>query len=327
MLDSSSERFLRILSAGGGNASSVEAATRRDSFKTLLGLAGAAETAPIVVEDRVVDALSVRVPVRSYRPLRLAGSSGPLPTCVFFHGGGFVAGSIETHDNICRSLSHASGWQLVSVGYRLAPEHPYPAPIEDGLAVVGAIMMQPADYRADPDCIAVAGDSVGAGLAVRICRIVNERVAMRVKLQVLLCPAFDATPRFASRTTFAHGYSIDADMIAADFNSFRGRLASVASPLDDGGFADLPPAIVHVAECDPFRDEGLAFAQKLRSARVPVDATTHAGMLHIFHAFSRFIPQGRAVLQQVGAQLKQFGATRSLATRVDESAVIADAHG
>ena len=83
---------------------------------------------------------------------------------------------------------------------------------------------------------------------------------------------------------------------------------------------------MHVAECDPFRDEGLAFAQKLRSARVPVDVTTHAGMLHIFHAFSRFIPQGRAVLQQVGAQLKQFGATRSLATRVDESAV-ADAHG
>jgi acetyl esterase/lipase len=220
-------------------------------------------------------------------------------------------------------LSHFGGWQLVSVGYRLAPEHPYPAPVEDGLAVLGAIMMQPADYRADPDCIAVAGDSVGAGLAVRICRIVNERVAKRVKLQVLLCPAFDATPRFASRKTFARGYSIDADMIDADFNSFRGGLASVRSPLDEAGFAVLAPAIVHVAECDPFRDEGLAFAQNLRSARVPVEATTHAGMLHIFHAFSRFIPQGRLVLEQVGAQLKRFAAVRSLEANADESAASA----
>jgi len=318
MLDSSSERFLRILSAGGGSASSADAGVRRESFRTLLSIAGTAETAPIVVEDRVVDALSVTVPVRVYRPLRLAGSSEPLPTCVFFHGGGFVAGSIDTHDNICRALSHASGWQFISVGYRLAPEHPYPAPIEDGLAALGALTMQPADYRADPDCIAVAGDSVGAGLAVRIGRIVNERVARSVKLQVLLCPAFDATPRYASRATFARGYSIDAEMIAADFKSFRGNLASLRSPLDEPGFSGLAPAILHVAECDPFRDEGLAFAQNLRSARVPVSVTQHEGMLHIFHAFSRFIPQGRVVLEQVGAQLKQFGAVRSLEANVDE---------
>src|SRR5690349_3863255 len=110
MLDSSSERFLRILSAGGASASSLDAAMRRESFRTLLNVASAAETAPLVVEDRLVDALSVAVPIRLYRPLRLAGSSEPLPTCVFFHGGGFVAGSIETHDNICRALSHAGGW-------------------------------------------------------------------------------------------------------------------------------------------------------------------------------------------------------------------------
>src|SRR5581483_4676028 len=144
-----------------------------------------------------------------------------------------------------------------------------------------------------------------------------------VKLLVLLCPAFDATPRFASRTEFAHGYAIDAEMIEADFNSFRGDLASVRSPLDEAGFADLPPAIVHVAQCDPFRDEGLAFAQQLQGAGVPVSVTQHAGMLHIFHAFSRFIPQGRVVLEQVGTQLKQFGAARSVATSAEKGAVAA----
>jgi acetyl esterase len=324
MLDLSCERFLRILSAGGGRSRSVDAVQRRESFRALLNLAGSAEAGPVVAEDRIVYSARAEIPIRLYRPEHCLPNADPMPTCVFFHGGGFVAGSIETHDNICRSLTHASKWQLVSVGYRLAPEHPYPAPVEDGLTVLEALMAQPAGYRADPGCIAIAGDSVGAGIALRICQTAHERIAVGVKLQVLLCPAFEEQPRFASRTAFARGYSIDADMIKTDFDSFRGSLASLPSPLDHRGFAELPPAIVHVAECDPFRDEGFAFARSLRTAEVPVSVTTHAGMLHIFHAFSRFIPQGQTLLQRVGDQLKRFAAVRSLEARPDEGRAIAD---
>lgn len=301
-LDPACQKFLRILSMGAGEgAHAGDLAAKRENFRKLMQLAGGIAPPNIGTRDGTLPTAWGALPYRCYR--RDDGAANGLATCLFFHGGGFVAGSIETHDVICRTLAHASSWQVLSVGYRLAPECPFPAPIDDGMAILGAVLATPQRFGADGRHVAVAGDSVGAGLAAAVAQ--QWRGARPIALQVLICPALEAEPRYPSRHDFARGFYIEDHMIADDFAAYCGTRASVPAIFACQDMRVLPPAIIHVAGCDPFRDEGLAFGAALRQAGVSVEVTTHPGMLHLFHAFAKVIPAGDAALRQIGAQMRE----------------------
>jgi acetyl esterase/lipase len=302
MLDPVCKKFLRILAMGAGaTAYSGDVIAKRENFRKLMELAGGVPPPGIVTADGALPTPAGALPYRSYR--RNDSASSGLPTCLFFHGGGFVAGSIETHDGICRTLADASCWQILSVGYRLAPQYTFPAPIDDGMAILAAVMAAPQQFGADPRHVAVAGDSVGAGLAACVAQQWRAR-EHPVALQVLICPALEAEPRYPSRREFARGFFIEDHMIASDFAAYRGSRDSLPAIFACADMGALPPAIIHVAGCDPFRDEGLAFGDALRQAGVGVEVTTHPGMLHLFHAFAKFIPAGDAALRRIGAQMR-----------------------
>jgi len=300
MLDPSCQKLLRLLAMGGSPPRPDDIGARRENFRKLLDVAGGVAPATVVTRDDAVETAAGALLYRSYR--RRDAAAAELATCVFLHGGGFVAGSIDTHDRICRVLAEASGWQILSVDYRLAPEDTFPAQIEDGMAMLSAVAAEPRRFGADPAALAVAGDSVGAGLAAHLARKWRDEGHDALALQVLLCPALEAEPRHPSRQEFARGYYIEDQMIAADFSAYRGARTDVPSVSADLG--GLPPAIIHVADCDPFRDEGLAYAEALARAGVRVETTRHPGMLHLFHAFGKFIPAGPAALRAAGAQMR-----------------------
>ena len=305
-LDPTAQRFLDLLAAGRSSASrELDVATRRDGFRGLLHLAGGPSPAAVASTDDVIAGPGGPLRLRHYVPP--SASNQPGPTLLFMHGGGFYAGSIETHDGICRALADASGCRVVAVDYRLAPEHPFPAAIEDGLAAVMALYTNAARWNIDPSRIAVGGDSVGGNLAAVICQEWRRLDQPPLAAQLLICPALDAVGDMPSRQLFAKGYYLESDMIADDFACYcpaeADRSEPRLSPLHQRDLSALPPAIIHAAEFDPFRDEALRYGELLRAAGVPATVTCHAGMIHLFHAFSRFIPLGATALAAMGREL------------------------
>jgi acetyl esterase len=244
------------------------------------------------------------IPYRLYGPTTANGAV--LPGIVFFHGGGMVAGSVATHDLVCRALTEESGCRLLSVGYRLAPEHRFPAAIEDAIAGVRETARYAALLGIDISKLAVCGDSAGATLTAVACQTLRDELP--VALQCLICPVLDFGGTWPSRREFARGYLIDETTLATDLADYlpegTNRADPRVSPLRTGDFNRLPPAIIHTAEFDPLRDEGDAYAVELAAAGVPVDHTCHPGMPHNFHALGGVLPQGRDVLKTIGAQIR-----------------------
>jgi acetyl esterase/lipase len=228
---------------------------------------------------------------------------------VFFHGGGMVAGSIDSHDLVCRALAEESGCKLLSIGYRLAPEHPFPAAVDDAVAAVHETIRQAGTLRIDATKIVVCGDSAGATLAAFVCQQARRAGGPKIALQCLICPVLDFGEASISRREFAQGYLIDEATLAADLVDYLPDDVDPAdtrvSPLRAADVSDLPPAIIHTAEFDPLRDEGNAYAAKLAAAGVAVTHSCHAGMPHNFHALGSVLPQGRAVLKQIGEQIRK----------------------
>ena len=238
------------------------------------------ETTPAV--GSVEDVSDGPVPLRVYRP-----EGNPVPTAiVFFHGGGFTIGSIETHDVQVRSLCRATGAVVVSVDYRLAPEHPWPAAVEDCLAAT--------EWALDRfDRVAVAGDSAGANLAA----VVSQQRRDRIAAQLLVYPVTDfvddRAERYPSRLENAEGYFLtEPDMrffedgyVPATVDRREPRLSPIY-----GDLAGLPPAVVVTAEYDPLRDEGDAYAAAMRDAGVAVEHRRYDGLIHGFFGFGVVSP-------------------------------------
>jgi acetyl esterase/lipase len=245
------------------------------------------------------------IPYRLYAPSSAGGAA--LPGVIFFHGGGMVAGSIATHDLVCRALCEESGCRLLSVGYRLAPEYRFPAAIEDAIASVREAARNAASLGIDASRLALCGDSAGATLAAVACQMLQDR--MRIALQCLICPVLDFGAVSASRREFARGHLIDATTLAADLADYLPAGIDPSdpriSPLRSANLAGVPPAIIHTAEFDPLRDEGDAYAVELAAAGIRVDHTCHSGMPHNFHTLGAVLPQGREVLKQIGAQIRE----------------------
>jgi acetyl esterase len=241
------------------------------------------------------------IPVRVYRP----EGEGPLPLVVYLHGGGWAIGSIASFDTVIRALANASGAVVASVGYRLAPEHPFPAGLDDALAAVRGLHARAAELGADPDRMAIAGDSAGGNLATVAARRLRGEVPLR--LQALIYPATDAGCNTPSYREFGEGYGLTAASMQRFWNLYLDGTEGLepdTSPLRAEDLAGSPPALVLTADRDPLRDEGEAYAEALRRAGVPVQARRIEGTIHGFWRWLAASRCSRQAVDEVGAALR-----------------------
>ena len=221
------------------------------------------------------------VPVRIYRP----EGEGPFPTVVFFHGGGYVIGGLDSHDVLCRHLVNESGCGVLAVDYRLAPEHPFPAAVEDAYAALEWAAANPGEVDGDGR-LAVMGDSAGGNLAAVVSLMARDRDGPGIDRQVLVYPAVSPREDWPSRENNAEGYYLEESDMEWFGDCYYGSDVHEANPyafpLVACSHADLPPATVLTAGFDPLRDEGVAYADALEDAGVPVVHRNYADAIHAF---------------------------------------------
>jgi acetyl esterase/lipase len=305
-LDSHVRRVLDMLAAGSvPDAPRQDMAGRREAFRKLMSLSDGSEAIG-AVEDCTVRGAEGPVGVRIYTPVE--SHPGLYPALIFFHGGGLVSGSLDTHDGVCRPLANAAGCRIISVDYRLAPEHKFPAAVADGCAVTAWIFQHAAELRIDARRIAVGGDSAGASLAAVVCQLAGRAPGVKLAAQLLLCPITDFAGETASRKAFAEGFLLEQATMDSDLEQYMPPGVDAAdpriSPLRAADFRDLPPAYIHTAEFDPLLDEGRAYADRLAVAGVEVHYTCHPGMIHLFYGMARVVPYARTALQRIGAEIR-----------------------
>jgi len=246
---------------------------------------------------------------RRYRPI--GAKAGLLPTLIYYHGGGFVIGNIETHDSTCRRLANKSRCQVISIDYRLAPEHPFPAPIDDGLAAFRHIRDNAESFGADAARIAVGGDSAGGAMAAVVCQLCRDARETGPAFQMLIYPATDSSKESASRKALAEGYFLSGALMTWFWEAYvpdeDTDLADLRlSPLLAKDFTGLPPAFVLTAGYDPLRDEGRAYADKLIDAGVKTTYVNYPGTIHGFFSMTRFLKQGLKANDEAAAVLGAF---------------------
>jgi len=259
------------------------------------------------VEDLEVPGPAGNVPVRVYRP---DGTTEPAPVVVYFHGGGWVLGSIATHDGSCRALANRTGAVVASVGYRLAPEHPYPAALDDCFAATCWVAAHADDLGVDPGRLAVAGDSAGGNLAAAVCLAARDRGGPTIAFQTLVYPVTDLEPdRWPSMAANADGPLLTR----AAMDWFIGHYAGDPPPLDDAlaapiraaDLSGLPPAHVSTAGHDPLQDEGAAYAEALAAAGVPVAHDDFPTLIHGFVGFADVVPAAGEARDAIAAALRE----------------------
>ena len=297
--------FLDMLAAAGGpGLHEMPLDEARKVPYQMIELGGAEE--PLAqVETRIIPG-PVQIPVRVYRP----SLAQDLPALMYFHGGGFVICNLDTHDRLCRGLANASGCAVLSVDYRLAPEHKYPAAAEDAYAATRYVAEHAAEFGIDPNRIAVGGDSAGANLATVVALMARDRGGPALKFQLLIYPVTDFTEHATqSEREYGHGYSLDVELMdwfgdqyfAADAD----RHLPYASPIKASDLRRLPPAMVLTGECDPLRDQGEAYADKLRTAGVAVVLKRYDGMIHPFLSLAGIVDAGRDAIKESAAAVRQ----------------------
>lgn len=245
------------------------------------------------------------VPARVYIPER----SGTLPALLYLHGGGFVTGSRETHDAICRALANRARCVVVSPEYRLAPEHRHPAAPEDCYAAARWMAAQAAALGIDPSRIAVAGDSAGGNLAAVTALLCRERGGPALVHQLLVYPVIDAACDAPSQRENGHGYLLTHAVMRFFWQQYLpdpadGKLPT-ASPCCAPDLSGLPPATVVTAEYDPLRDEGERYARSLEAHGVPAEIRRVPGQIHGFLTWAGRLATGRAMLDEIGARLAE----------------------
>lgn len=265
---------------------------------------------PVPKVGQIEDADANGIALCCYRPLGSTPTM-PLPAIVFFHGGGWTVGSLDTHDIVCRSLSNAAQAAVLSVDYRLAPEHPFPAAVEDAVAATSWVADNAARLAIDPTKIAVAGDSAGGNLAAVVAlalRDAKDRSNPPLAMQVLIYPAVDQRMNTPSIARLAEGYGLTRRGIewfraqylpsAGDYSDWR------ASPLLAADHARLPPAYIITAGFDPLHDEGEAYAERLRSSGVAVTYECFEGMIHGFITMGGAIAAANHAIYRVAQALR-----------------------
>ena len=263
----------------------------------------ASEPEPVAhVENRVISGPEGEIPLRIYTP----AGDGPFPLLVFFHGGGWVVCNLDTHDDVCRNLANGAGCIVVSVDYRLAPEHKFPAAPEDCYAATQWVAQNAARLNGDTSRIAVGGDSAGGNLTAAVTLMARDQNGPSLIFQLLIYPVTDATGSSPSMLENAEGYGLTReDMIWFTnhyLNNEEEQKNPLASPLLAPDLRDLPPALIISAEYDPLRDEGEIYGQRLKEAGVPVTLTRYNGMIHGF--VSRPFDRGKVALNECSRALR-----------------------
>ncbi len=305
-VDPRAKRFLQRLAAlNPPSALALTVEERRGALQHLLGFSGT--QVPIGrVEDWTLPGPARPLGARLYTPVE--ASSALLPGLIYFHGGGLVAGSLDTHDGICRALANVSGCRLISVDYRLAPEHRFPAAIEDGCAATRWIGAHSAELHIDPRRLGICGDSAGGTLAAVVCQQMITTREMRPAFQFLLCPIMDFRADTASRRSYSEGYLLDAATLEHDLRHYLGPDGNPAdprvSPLRAPDVRDLPPTCIHTAEFDPLCDEGRAYAERLERSGVRTLYRCHSGMIHLFYGMGGVLPYAATAYQAMGADIR-----------------------
>ncbi len=241
---------------------------------------------------------------------RLYVPTEPAPSAllVYYHGGGWVIGDLETHDRPCRFLAHHAGVQVLAVDYRLAPEHPFPAAPEDAFAAYRWASANAARFGVEPARIGVGGDSAGANLAAVACLLARDEGASQPAMQLLIYPVTDCTQELPSRRTFREGFLLtrrDMDWFEdAYLPPGANRGDPRVSPLQADDLGGLPPAYLATAGFDPLRDEGEAYALKMREAGVRVALRRHPGLVHTYANLTSICPSARAAMLESAAVLR-----------------------
>ena len=258
------------------------------------------------VEDLSLPGPGGTLPARLYAPR--SREAGPaLPVLLYYHGGGFTIGGLETHDSLCRQLSLRSGAAVVSLDYRLAPEHRFPAAVDDSWAALAWLAESAADLGLDGRRLAVGGDSAGGTLAAVAALHARDR-GLPLALQLLITPGTTAHADTASHKLFANGFLLEAagiEWFFAQYIDHYHRRDWRFAPLLAEDHGALAPACVVLAECDPLVDEGLAYADRLRAAGVAVQLELYRGVTHDFIKMGRQIPEALLALDACGLALKE----------------------
>jgi len=262
------------------------------------------------VVDAAAPGPEAEIPLRIFTP---EGNGEVLrPGILYFHGGGFTTAGIDLVDPVCRALANRSGCIVIAVGYRLAPEHPYPAAVTDAYVATAWVAANGRHFGVDGSRLAVMADSAGANLATVTCMILRDKAEeIDIALQVLLYPVTDLdhqnTPSYREN---GEGYVLTSGMI----NWFKGHYLTgcedqaeepYCSPIHMADLSDLPPAIIVTAEYDPLRDEGEAYGARLEESGVPADVRREEGMIHGFFWMGGAIDRGREILDELGADIRK----------------------
>lgn len=291
--------FIDQMAAGGGSPMSALSPTEARMQYELTAALGGPPAELAAAEDRTIPGPAGELPIRIYRPV----GETPMPVCVHFHGGGFTIGSIASHDPVCRQLAAQSGAFVVSVEYRLAPEHPFPAAVDDAYAATCWVAEHAGEFGGDGARLAVAGDSAGGTLAAVTCIKARDLGGPPIAFQLLVYPAADLSASHPSITRNGEGLLLTADTMRWFMEQYKPDLASpYASPILADA-AGLPPAMVITAEYDPLVDEGDAYAAHLRDAGVPVTHLRRDGMTHVFWQMHGLVEDARTTMKEAATAL------------------------
>ena len=293
----------QIQSMGTPPLHTMSVSDARQLMESMNVLIGAGEEVQHV-EDRELPGPGGPIPTRLSRP----AGDGPLPLLVYFHGGGWVLGGLASHDNVCRSLANGAGCAVLAIDYHLAPEYRFPAAVDDCYAATVWAAANAAALGCDPKRIAVGGDSAGGNLAAVISQLARDRGGPALRFQLLVYPATDAAYDTASYHENATGYFLELDGMRWFYDHYLegavDRSDPRVSPLRARDLRGLPPALVITAEFDPLRDEGEAYAGRLREAGVPVTLHRYDGMIHGFFAMGPLLDQGSQSVAEAVAALR-----------------------
>lgn len=255
------------------------------------------------IEDRLIPGPGGEIPIRIYKPY----GQEPFPAVVYFHGGGFVLGDLDFQQTSCCAIANATPCVVVSVGYRLAPEHKFPAAAEDCYAATRWVAENASVLGAKPGQCAVCGESAGGNLAAVVCLMARDRGGPSLVFQVLIYPMMDFAFDTASYHDYAAGYLLTKEACVYFWNQYLSKPAEganpYASPLRAKSLAGLPAAFILLAQYDPLRDEGQAYAQRLKGAGVPVIVRNYEALIHGFWGMGAYLDATRRARQEVAEVL------------------------
>lgn len=300
------EPYVRAVQANPGpHPSTMSIEERRDSYRQLARAIGGEPEPVASVHDSEVVLDGRTIPVRLYVPL----DDEDKALVIYFHGGAFVVGDLDTHDGLCRRLSADTRMRFLAVDYRLAPEHRFPAALDDAVDVIRYVRSHLGDF-AQPDVeLLVMGDSSGGSL-VSVAAALTRKEGLGIAAQVVIYPTLGPELVTDSAHTFGVGYLLDLDHLRYDYSQYLGDWSDHTDPrvtplmFDD--LAGAPPAIVVVAECDPLRDEGVAYAGLLEHFGVPVRLLEAEGMVHGFLRMGALVPEALEIVDDLAEHMHRY---------------------